>query len=138
MRLQDTPPDDGGVLSELIRLFEKEPEVLIATTIAVALGTTVLLIGTVWAITRAGRFQPPRVVLSVIAGLVAMLAVIAVIVRPEVEALGVAVGTAIGGIVGALATAYSERNVVEDDRIIRTDLVDEQSGRSEDDDDPEA
>ena len=115
MRTQETPTptptsDDSGerIIRDIIEFYEQEPELVIFTSLLAAIGVTMLMIGVVYAISKAGHFQPPRVVLSVITGLVAMLAIIAVIVRPGVEALGVAVGTAIGGLVGALGTAYTD------------------------------
>ena len=126
MRLQDTtptptpPPQDDSdsevsdVLQSIIELYDKEPGLVFALSLVTALSVAIVLSGVVYSISKAGHFQPPRVVLSVITGLVAMLAIIAVIVRPGVEALGVAVGTAIGGLVGALGTAYSEHRKDDD------------------------
>ncbi len=118
MRTQETPepaptPNAGTseterVINNIIDFYEQEPGLVVFTSLLAAVGVTLLMVGVVYAISKAGHFQPPRVVLSVITGLVAMLAIIAVIVRPGVEALGVAVGTAIGGLVGALGTAYTD------------------------------
>jgi membrane associated rhomboid family serine protease len=106
MRTQEI--QDPDVASDLLDFFEAEPWIFVVSALGTALLVGFTLAGVVYAISKAGHFQPPRVVLSVITGLVAMLAVIAVIVRPDVEALGVAVGTAIGGLVGALGTAYTD------------------------------
>ena len=119
MRTQETPeptptpaPANENaterIINEIIDFYTEEPALVIFTSLLGAIAITFLMFGVVYAISRAGHFQPPRVVLSVITGLVAMLAIIAVIVRPGVEALGVAVGTAIGGLVGALGTAYTD------------------------------
>jgi hypothetical protein len=125
MRFQDTTPTptpapEGGsdstadILQSIIDLYDKEPGLVFALSLVTAVSIAIVLAGIVYAISKAGHFQPPRVVLSVITGLVGMLAIIAVIVRPGVEALGVAVGTAIGGLVGALGTAYSEHRKDDD------------------------
>lgn len=108
-----TPPEEGTdsaerIINNIIDFYEQEPALVIISGLITAAGVGFILSGVIYAISKAGHFQPPRVVLSVITGLVAMLAIIAVIVRPGVEALGVAVGTAIGGLVGALGTAYSD------------------------------
>lgn len=98
------------VLGELLDFYEREPWLIIATSLITATAVAIMLFAITYAITRAGTYHPPRTALTVITGIVAMLALVAVIVRPEVESLGVAVGTAIGGLVGALATAFNERN----------------------------
>lgn len=98
-----------STIVDLIEALQQQPEVLVVSAIASVIGATVFLIAVSWAISRAGKFQPPVVVLSVVVGLVAMVAILGAILRPEVQALAVAAGTAVGALAGALGTAFTQR-----------------------------
>lgn len=99
----------GSTIVDLIEALQKQPEVLVVGAVATVTGATVFLVVVSWAISKAGRFQPPVVVLSVVVGLVAMVAILGAIIRPEVQALAVAAGTAVGALAGALGTAFTQR-----------------------------
>lgn len=103
--------DDGqrSTVVEIIEALQSQPEVLVVSAIASVIASTVFLVAVSWAISKAGRFQPPVVVLSVIVGLVAMVAILGAIIRPEVQALAVAAGSAVGALAGALGTAFTQR-----------------------------
>lgn len=103
--------DEGGRSTwvEIIDSLQQDPEVLVIGAVATVISATVFLVAVSWAISKAGKFQPPVVVLSVVVGLVAMVAILGAIMRPEVQALAVAAGTAVGALAGALGTAFTQR-----------------------------
>ena len=103
---------DGQTLLEaLLDYYEKEPGVLLTTSILTVVLAGAFLMVVVRAITKAGSIQPPRQVLALLISLIGLVALLGVILRPNVDALAVAAGTAIGALAGALATAYSPSGI---------------------------
>jgi hypothetical protein len=98
-------------LQDLLDFYEQEPWVLLLTTLMTAVVAGGFLVVVVRAITKAGTLQPPRTVLSLLVALVALISILGVIIRPEVDSLAVAAGTAIGGLAGALATAFTPSGI---------------------------
>lgn len=104
--------DEGTTLLEaLLEYYEKEPGILLTTSILTVLLAGAFLLVVVRAITKAGTIQPPRQVLALLLSLIGLVALLGVILRPDVDALAVAAGTAIGALAGALATAYSPSGI---------------------------
>lgn len=99
------------LLEALTEFYEKEPGVLLVTSVLTVVLAGAFLMVVVRAITRAGTFQPPRQVLALLLSLIGLVALVGVILRPDVDALAVAAGTAIGALAGALATAYSPSGI---------------------------
>lgn len=107
-----TPAADATtILQALLDYYEKEPGVLLLTTTVTAVLAGAFLIAVVRAINKAGNMQPPRQVLALLVSLIGLIALLGVILRPDVQALAVAAGTAIGALAGALATAYSPSGI---------------------------
>ena len=111
MRTQD---DETSVLIELVEVIQDEPSLVIWGSLFAVLGACIFLAATVWAISRAGRFQPPRVVLSVILGLTALVSILGAVLQPESQALGAVAATAVGGLAAALGTAYTGQGEPDD------------------------
>lgn len=103
--------DATTILQALLGYYEKEPGVLLLTTTVTAVLAGAFLIAVVRAINKAGKIQPPRQVLALLVSLIGLIALLGVILRPDVEALAVAAGTAIGALAGALATAYTPSGI---------------------------
>lgn len=103
--------DAQTLLEALLDYYEKEPGILLVTSILTVLLAGAFLLVVVRAITKAGTIQPPRQVLALLLSLIGLVALLGVILRPDVDALAVAAGTAIGALAGALATAYSPSGI---------------------------
>ncbi len=103
----------GDLFDWLSESFDRSPLVVFLGAVTVA-GFAVAFI---WVVLRgireAGTRQPPVVVVTLILGIVTIIALVAVMVRPDVEAIAVAVGTGIGGLAGALGLAFDRHR--EDD-----------------------
>jgi heme A synthase len=110
MRTQDNPPEPESVLLELIEVLQQDPQVLVWTSIVGVMGASAFLAATVYAISRAGRFQPPRVVLSVVLGLVGLVAILGAILARDGSPLAAVAATAVGGLAAALGTAFDRGN----------------------------
>ena len=113
------PPQPESVLLELVQVLQNDPSVLVWTGVIAVLGSCAFLAATVFAISRAGRFQPPRVVLSVVLGLVALVAILGAILSKDGTPLAAVAATAVGGLAAALGTAFDRGN---DDDVVQ--LVD--------------
>jgi predicted membrane channel-forming protein YqfA (hemolysin III family) len=109
-----TQEDDTTVLLELVEVLQEDPTVLVWTSIVGVIGASAFLAATVYAISRAGRFQPPRVVLSVVLGLVALVAILGAILARDQTSLAAVAATAVGGLAAALGTAFDARSGDDD------------------------
>ena len=124
-----------GVLESLLEFYETQPEVLIFTTTVTAFMAGSFLWVVVKAITKAGQVQPPRNVLALLVALVGLVAVLGVIIRPDVDSLAVAAGGALGALGAALAAAWQSR---DEDSFILPQQEDEEPQRQKDDGDEDA
>ena len=111
MRTQD---DDTSVLIELVEVIQEDPSLVVWGALLAVLGASTFLGATVWAISRAGRFQPPRVVLSVILGLTGLVSILGAILQPQSQALAAVAATAVGGLAAALGTAFTGQGEPDD------------------------
>jgi len=120
------PPASGvppGLFDWLNSFTEKSPFTVFLGTLVIAVFVVTFIWVVMHGITAAGSRQPPVVVVTLILGIVTIIALVAVMVRPDIEAIAVAVGTGIGGLAGALGLAfdrhkryYSADDEREDDR----------------------
>jgi predicted membrane channel-forming protein YqfA (hemolysin III family) len=118
-----TPETPESVLLELIEVLQQDPTVLLWSSAIGVVGATAFLAATVYAISRAGRFQPSRVVLSVVLGLVGLVSVLGAILQPMSQALGAVAATAVGGLAAALGTAYTNSKGAEEAEEAGSDTV---------------
>lgn len=105
------PPADDTVsqqewLDAVLRVLDEHPWALFASLTITSVVFAVALFGTVWGLSRAGKYQPPVVTVTIVLGIVGMLSLLVLAFRPEIDALAVAAGTAVGGLAGALGTAF--------------------------------
>ena len=109
------PPADDTVtqqewLDAVLRVLDQHPWALFSGLFVSACLFTVALFGTIYGLSKAGKYQPPVVTVTIVLGIVGMVALLVLAMRPEIEALAVAVGTAIGGLAGALGTAFQAKH----------------------------
>lgn len=125
-----------NILEALLDFYETQPEVLIFTTAVTAFMAGGFLWVVVKAITRAGQAQPPRNVLALLVALVGLVALIGVILRPEVDSLAVAAGGAIGALGAALAASWQQAR--NEDLGIPPQQEDEEPQKQKDEGDEDA
>jgi len=99
----------GNTIPDIIDSLQKEPFVFGTSIVAGLLVTGLVLFAMTRGISKAGTLQPPVTTLAVLTALVAMLSILGVVIRPNVDSLAVAAGTAVGALAGALGTAFSNR-----------------------------
>lgn len=107
--------EEQSVLLELVEILQRDPSLVVWGSLFAVIGASAFLGATVWAISRAGRFQPSRVVLSVVLGLVGLVSVLGAVLQPESQALAAVAATAVGGLAAALGTAYTNSKGAEAD-----------------------
>jgi hypothetical protein len=99
---------DEELLDIILELIDKDPWIFfvsILTTISVML---VFLTFVVWGVSRAGRFNPPVVVLTVVLGLISLMSLLAYALAPSTT-LGNVVMVTVGALAGALGSAWAEQ-----------------------------
>jgi hypothetical protein len=100
---------DGNTIPDIIDSLQQEPFVFGTSVVAGLLVTGLVLFAMTRGISKAGTLQPPVTTLAVLTALVAMLSILGVVIRPNVDSLAVAAGTAVGALAGALGPAFSSR-----------------------------
>lgn len=127
---------DGSLTQEEIAeylyiLIRDEPWVLFISLFSSAVLATVFMSFVVIGISRAGRFNPPKVVITIVLGIVALMALLTYALQPDNDSLGQVVAASVGGLAGALGTAFAETKVVKGETKFVEEEEAEKNGKSD-------
>ncbi len=97
------------LLDSLIETFDTSPYLLAFIAAATVVGTSVIVYFSVIGILRAGKTLPPEVAVTMVLGIVTIITLVAVAIRPndsDMVALG---GAAVGALAATTTLAWQQR-----------------------------